>query len=76
MEYVDDYMEMDNGGGQIFNDKEVFMLNDREKEIMILRSQGAPLKEIADSVGTTEGNVKWYVSNLMKRFKSFMEKNS
>jgi RNA polymerase sigma-70 factor (ECF subfamily) len=51
-------------------------LNDREKEIMILRSQGAPLKEIADSVGTTEGNVKWYVSNLMKRFKSFMEKNS
>ena len=51
-------------------------LNKRERDIMILRSQGAPLKEIADSVGTTEGNVKWYVSNLMKRFKSFMEKNS
>jgi RNA polymerase sigma-70 factor (ECF subfamily) len=51
-------------------------LNKRERDIMILRSQGAPLKEIADSVGTTEGNVKWYVSNLMKRFKTFMEKNS
>jgi RNA polymerase sigma-70 factor (ECF subfamily) len=51
-------------------------LNKREKEIMILRSQGAANKEIANTVGTTEGNVKWYVSNLMKRFKSFMEKNS
>jgi RNA polymerase sigma-70 factor (ECF subfamily) len=51
-------------------------LNKREKEIMILRSQGASIKEMANSVGTTEGNVKWYVSNLMKRFKSFMEKNS
>lgn len=51
-------------------------LNKREKEIMILRSQGASIKEMANNVGTTEGNVKWYVSNLMKRFKIFMEKNS
>ena len=51
-------------------------LNKREKEIMILRSQGASIKEMANNVGTTEGNVKWYVSNLMKRFKTFMEKNS
>ena len=60
---------------QIF-EKFLRTLNERERDIMILRSQGTPNKEIADNVGTTEGNVKWYVSNLMKRFKTFMEKNS
>lgn len=51
-------------------------LNEKEKQIMILRSQGVSNREIADNVDSTEGTVKWYVSGLMKRFREFMEKNS
>ena len=40
---------------------------------MILRSQGTSNQEIADNADSTEGTVKWYVSNLMKRFKKYME---
>ena len=48
-------------------------LNEKERKIMILRSQGASNQEIADNADSTEGTVKWYVSNLMKRFKKYME---
>ena len=41
---------------------------------MILRSRGMSNMEIAQNADSTEGTVKWYVSNLMKRFKDFMEK--
>ena len=51
-------------------------LNDKERKIMILRSQGASNLDIANNADSTEGTIKWYVSNLMKRFKKFMEENS
>jgi NAD+ synthase len=34
MEYHDEYTEINEHGEQFFNDKEVFMLNDREKEVL------------------------------------------
>ena len=49
-------------------------LNEKERKIMILRSRGMSNMEIAQNADSTEGTVKWYVSNLMKRFKGFMEK--
>ncbi len=49
-------------------------LNEKEKNIMVLRAQGASNKEIADSLDINEGTIKWYVSGLMKRFKEFLEK--
>jgi RNA polymerase sigma factor (sigma-70 family) len=51
-------------------------LKEKEKDIMVLRAQGTPNKEIAEIVGTSEGTIKWYVSTLAKRFKDYMEKNS
>lgn len=71
---VDRYQE-----GPTTNDvKKIFekfldTLNEKERKIMILRSQGASNQEIADNADSTEGTVKWYVSNLMKRFKKYME---
>lgn len=49
-------------------------LNEKEKNIMVLRAQGASNKEIADSLDINEGTIKWYISGLMKRFKEFLEK--
>jgi RNA polymerase sigma-70 factor (ECF subfamily) len=51
-------------------------LKEKEKDIMVLRAQGTPNKEIAEIVGTSEGTIKWYISTLAKRFKDYMEKNS
>jgi RNA polymerase sigma factor (sigma-70 family) len=49
-------------------------LKEKERNIMVLRAQGASNKEIADSLDINEGTIKWYVSGLMKRFKEFLEK--
>jgi RNA polymerase sigma-70 factor (ECF subfamily) len=49
-------------------------LNEKERNIMVLRAQGASNKEIADSLDINEGTIKWYISGLMKRFKEFLEK--
>jgi DNA-binding NarL/FixJ family response regulator len=67
--------------GPVVNDvKKIFekfldTLNEKERKIMILRSQGASNLDIAKNADSTEGTVKWYVSNLMKRFKKFLEEN-
>jgi RNA polymerase sigma factor (sigma-70 family) len=49
-------------------------LKEKERNIMVLRAQGASNKEIADSLDINEGTIKWYISGLMKRFKEFLEK--
>lgn len=49
-------------------------LNEKERRIMKLRAQGMSNMEIAQNADSTEGTIKWYMSNLMKRFKDFMEK--
>tara|TARA_R110000803_G_scaffold157924_2_gene222243 strand:- start:3 stop:905 length:903 start_codon:yes stop_codon:yes gene_type:complete len=36
MEYVDDYTTIDYDGNETFDDKEVFMLNEREKEVLAI----------------------------------------
>lgn len=51
-------------------------LTKKEKDIMVLRAQGTPNKEIAEIIGISEGTIKWYISTLGQRFKEFMKKNS
>jgi RNA polymerase sigma factor (sigma-70 family) len=57
---------------EVVLDKFLDTLKPKERTIMVSRSQGDKLKDIAKEVGIAENTVKWYVSYLVKDFKDFI----